>query len=58
MLDSDDGRKYLQEEFEEGNIFSNQTYTINASGITPSLRKGKDGISIFILNISLQKIFR
>ena len=36
----------------EGNIFSDKTYSINARGITPSLRKGKDGISIFGVKLS------
>ena len=34
----------------EGDIFSNQSFVINARGITPSLRKGQDGISIFGVN--------
>ena len=28
-------------------MFSKQQFTINARGITPSLRKAEDGISIF-----------
>ena len=39
---------YLQET--EGDIFSNKSFEINARGITPSLRGGKDGISIFGVN--------
>ena len=34
----------------EGEIFSNQSFVINARGITPSLRGGQDGISIFGVN--------
>ena len=34
----------------DGDIFSKKTFTINASGVTESLRKAKDGISIFGVN--------
>ena len=41
--------KIIQET--EGDIFSKKTFTINAAGITPSLREAKDGISIFGVNL-------
>jgi len=36
-------------------MLSNKTYEINARGITPSLRGGKDGISIFGINFPNNK---